>query len=237
LRVSRHANAFFHLGAGALGASLRPDGALRVDTAKGPLVADHVVFCTGFRTDWAQRPEFAALQPHVRLWQDRFAAPAGEDDAELAESPDLGPLFEFQQKQPGACPGLERVHCYNYAAALSQGAGAGDIPQITDGAQRLARGLAAQLLAEDIPVHFANMQAYAEPELQGHEWTEAAFPVYSEGGSRTAGPPQGASAPSGGSDGHAVPSVGATRTAGPPQGASAPPGGSDGHAVPSVGAT
>ena len=181
LRVSRHANAFFHLGAGALGASLRPDGALRVDTAKGPLVTDHVVFCTGFRTDWAQRPEFAALQPHVRLWQDRFAAPAGEDDAELAESPDLGPLFEFQQKQPGACPGLERVHCYNYAAALSQGAGAGDIPQITDGAQRLARGLAAQLLAEDIPAHFANMQAYAEPELQGHEWTEAAFPVYSEG--------------------------------------------------------
>jgi two-component system OmpR family sensor kinase len=51
-----------------------------------------------------------------------------------------------------------------------------------------------------------------------------------------AGPPQGASVPPGGSDGHAVPSVGAKPTAGPPQGASVPPGGSDGHAVPSVGA-
>ena len=181
LRVSRHANAFFHLGAGALGACVQADGTLRVDTAKGPLAADHLILCTGFRTDWAQRPEFATLQPHVRLWQDRFTAPAGEDDAELAESPDLGPLFEFQQKTPGSCPGLERVHCYNYAAALSQGAGAGDIPQITDGAQRLARGLAAQLLAEDMPAHFEAMQRYAEPELQGHEWTEAAFPPYTEG--------------------------------------------------------
>ncbi len=47
-----------------------------------------------------------------------------------------------------------------------------------------------------------------------------------------AGPPQGASAPLGGSATHEVASVGATSTAaGPPQGASAPPGGSDPHAV------
>jgi cation diffusion facilitator CzcD-associated flavoprotein CzcO len=72
------------------------------------------------------------------------------------------------------------VHCYNYAAALSQGAGAGDIPQISDGAQRLARGLAAQLLAEDMPAHFAAMERYAEPELEGHEWTEAEFPAFVE---------------------------------------------------------
>ncbi|WP_415205670.1 FAD/NAD(P)-binding protein [Pseudorhodoferax sp.] len=181
LRVSRHANAFFHLGAGARGAAERPDGALRVDTDKGPLAADFLIFCTGFRIDWEQRPEFAALRPHVRLWRDRFTAPAGEDDEELAESPDLGELFEFQEKQPGSCPGLARVHCYNYAAALSQGAGAGDIPQITDGSQRLARGLAAQLLIEDAALHFAAMQRYAEPELEGHEWTEAAFPAYDEG--------------------------------------------------------
>lgn len=181
LRVSRHANAFFHLGAGVLGASVQADGSLRLETAKGPLAADHIIFCTGFRTDWALRPEFAALQPHVRLWQDRFDDPPGEEDTELAESPDLGPLFEFQPRQPGSCPGLERVHCYNYAAALSQGAGAGDIPQISDGAQRLARGLAAQLLAEDMPFHFAAMERYAEPELEGHEWTEAEFPSFVEG--------------------------------------------------------
>jgi len=178
LRVSRHANAFFHLGTPVYSAALRADGALRLDTGKGPLAADFLIFCTGFRSDWSLRPEFASFAPHVRLWQDRFTAPAGEEDNELSDSPDLGPLFEFQQRSPGACPGLERVHCFNYAATLSHGAATGDIPQISDGAQRLARGLAGRLMAEDVAVHFAAMDRYTEPELIGDEWTPAAFPAY-----------------------------------------------------------
>jgi cation diffusion facilitator CzcD-associated flavoprotein CzcO len=178
LRVSRHANAHFHIGTAVSGASVRSDGVLRVDTSQGPLAADAIIFSTGFKLDWTQRPEFASIAPRVRLWQDRYTAPAGEDDIELAESPDLGPLFEFQPKAPGACPGLERVHCFNFIAALSHGQVSGDIPQISDGAQHLARGLAAALLVEDASQHFANMQAFAEPELQGHEWTPATFPPY-----------------------------------------------------------
>jgi FAD-dependent urate hydroxylase len=178
LRVSRHANAFFHLGAAVQRVTQRTNGALRIDTAKGPLAADRLIFCTGFRTDWSQRPEFAPFAPHVRVWSDRFTPPDGEADAELDESPDLGPLFEFQPKTPGACPGLERIHCFNYAATLSHGAASGDVPQISDGAQRLARGLAGQLLAEDVAKHYDAMQRYAEPELDGDEWTPAAFPPY-----------------------------------------------------------
>lgn len=181
LRVSRHANAHFHLGTPIQGVSQRSDGSLRVDTAKGPLAADVLIFSTGFRTDWSLRPEYARLAPHVRTWQDRFTAPAGQEDSELDQSPDLGPLFEFQQRTPGSLPGLERVHCFCYAAALSQGAGAGDIPQISEGAQRLARGLAAQLLSEDAAQHFATMEAFADPELDGQEWTPApALPPYEE---------------------------------------------------------
>ena len=53
-----------------------------------------------------------------------------------------------------------------------------------------------------------------------------------------AGPPQGAKAPPGGSEGRAATSVGATMSdAGPPQGAKAPPGGSEIRAATSVGAT
>ncbi|OYU77092.1 MAG: FAD-dependent oxidoreductase, partial [Burkholderiales bacterium PBB5] len=88
--------------------------------------------------------------------------------------------YEFQERVPGACPGLNRVHCFNYAAALSQGASAGDIPQISEGAQRLARALAAQLLAEDIDQHYAAIQRYADPELLGDEWTPAEFPGYDD---------------------------------------------------------
>ncbi|MDB5893265.1 MAG: FAD-dependent oxidoreductase [Rhodoferax sp.] len=178
LRVSRFENAHFHFGAAVSDAALRSDGALRLDTAKGPLAADFVIFCTGFRLDWRQRPEFAAIAPSVRLWQDRYQPVAGEEDAELAMSPDLGPLFEFQQKQPGACPGLERVHCFCYPSALSHGAVAGDIPQISDGARRLAQGLAGALFTEDAAQHYAAMESYAEPELDGREWVPAAFPAY-----------------------------------------------------------
>lgn len=178
LRVSRHPNAFFHLGAPVQSVRQREDGALRIETPKGPLAADFMILCTGFRTDWGQRPEFARIAPHVRLWGDRFAPPDGVHDAELADSPDLGALFEFQPRVPGALPGLERVHCFNYASALSQGASAGDIPQISDGAQRLARGLAARLLAQDVQAHYDAMVAYTEPELDGSEWVPADFPVY-----------------------------------------------------------
>ncbi|MEO7150965.1 MAG: NAD(P)/FAD-dependent oxidoreductase [Burkholderiaceae bacterium] len=181
LRVSRHPNAFFHLGAPVQRVVQGDDGALRVDTAKGALAADRLIFCTGFRTDWARRPEFASFARHVRLWQDRYTPPASEEDAELDASPDLGALFEFQERSPGCCPGLARVHCFNYAATLSHGAATGDIPQISDGAQRLARGLAAQLLADDVALHFDAMKRYAEPELFGDEWTPAEFPAYAEG--------------------------------------------------------
>ncbi len=180
LRVSRHANAHFHLGAAVAGASLRQDGAIRVDTARGPLATDFVIFCTGFRLDWNLRPEFAAFAPQVRLWQDRDQGLPGEPDAELQESPDLGPQFEFREKTPGACPGLERVHCFCYPAVLTHGAVAGDIPQISDGARRLAQGLAGQLFTEDAALHFAAMERFAEPELDGDEWTPAAFPIYGD---------------------------------------------------------
>jgi cation diffusion facilitator CzcD-associated flavoprotein CzcO len=178
LRVSRHANAHFHLGTPVTSASLRSDGAIRMDTAKGALATDFVIFCTGFRLDWSLRPEFAAFAPQVRLWQDRYRSDAHEADAELQESPDLGPLLEFREKTPGACPGLERVHCFCYPAALTHGAVAGDIPQISEGAKRLAQGLAGSLFTQDAPLHFAAMQRYAEPELDGDEWTPADFPSY-----------------------------------------------------------
>ncbi|HUD34895.1 MAG TPA: FAD-dependent oxidoreductase, partial [Variovorax sp.] len=188
LRVSRHAHAHFHLGAPVSSATPRPDGALRLETAKGPLATDFVVFCTGFRPDWRLRPEFEAIAAHVRLWGDRHVPAPGEEDEELSQSPDLGPLFEFQEKTPGTCPGLSRIHCFCYPSALSHGAVAGDIPQISDGARRLAQGLAAALFTEDVEAHFDAMRRYAEPELFGDEWTPAEFPPYDDGELPTGGP-------------------------------------------------
>lgn len=172
LRVSRHANASFHTACAVLGVQWQ-DGVLKLQSSKGLFTLDFLILSTGFRIDWTARPEFAALAPHIRAWKDRYTPPPGEEDQELADSPDLGPAFELQENVPGACPGLSRVHCFCYPAALSHGTVSGDIPAISDGARRLAQGIAGLLYREDIATHYTNMQAYAEPELNGDEWVPA----------------------------------------------------------------
>ncbi|WP_432260045.1 FAD-dependent oxidoreductase [Cupriavidus sp. TMH.W2] len=172
LRVSRHANARFHLGCPI--EAIEPHGeGLRVFTPKGVFELDFLVFSTGFRIALDTRPEFAAFAPQIRYWRDRYTPRPGQEDQELADSPDLGPAFEFIEKTPGACPGLSRIHCFCYPAALSHGTVSGDIPAISDGARRLGQGIAGLLYQEDVEIHYANLEAYAEPEVFGDEWTPA----------------------------------------------------------------
>ncbi len=80
-----------------------------------------------------------------------------------------------------SCPGLERIHCFCYPAALSLGVITGDIPAISEGAMQLASGLAGLLYAEDVARHFARMQAFAEPEVFGDEWVASPLPAASSG--------------------------------------------------------
>ena len=178
-RVSRHANAHFHLGVAIAGIAER-SGALQVRTSAGPIELDFLIFATGFKVDWRQRPMLRHIAPCIRVWKDRYAAPDGDGDDELAESPDLGPAFEFQPRPGPSCPGLDRVHCLSYPATLSIGVITGDIPAISEGAQQLADKLAGLLYAEDIAHHYARMEAYAEPEILGDEWVAEPLPSQAE---------------------------------------------------------
>lgn len=171
-RVSRHANARFHFGSPILSLKER-DGALDVVTPKGACTLDFLIFATGFSIDLAARPELATIAPHIRLWRDSFTPPNGEADEALAASPDLGPSFEFQERVPGACPGLDRIHAFNYAAVLSHGKLTSGIPSISDGAQRLAQGIARDLFVEDRDDFVARFASFDAPELLGDEWTDA----------------------------------------------------------------
>jgi hypothetical protein len=119
------------------------------------------------------RSEYTAIAPHLRAWKDRFTHAPGADDPELSDSPDLGSVFELQEKTDGACPGLDRIHCFCYPATLSHGAVSVDIPAISDGARRLANGIASLFYREDFEYHFARLEAYDDPELLGNEWTPA----------------------------------------------------------------
>jgi FAD-dependent urate hydroxylase len=174
-RVSRHKNVRFFFGCGVLDLGMAADPAtgaevVKVQTPKGTFTFDFVIFATGLSVDWNVRPEFAAFAPHVRTWGDRFRPGPDQEDSELAAAPDVGPIFEFIEKTPGACPGLSRIHCLGNAAVVSHGGVAGDIPGISLKAQRVAQGIASLLYREDVEIHYANIESHADPELLGDEW-------------------------------------------------------------------
>ena len=174
LRVARHPQARLHLGS-PVTALAEQDGALRLQTPRGDHAVDFVIFATGFQVDLAARPELALLAPAIRFWSDRFTPPPGQENAELAASPDLAPDFAFQEKTPGACPALARVHCFNYPSTLSHGKLTGDIPAVSAGARRLGEALARHFFLEDRALHFATLCAYDTPELLGDEWPAASL--------------------------------------------------------------
>lgn len=173
LRVSRHPNARFLLDCAVL--DVRADGAgLAVETSVATLAYDFLIAATGFVNDFTGRAEFAAIAPHIRSWGDgRYQPQMGPARRAMLEAPDLGPGFEFREKVAGSCPMLSRIHCFNDAAMLSHGKVSGDIPAVSAGADRLARAIAASFFAEDVDRHYANLEAFATPELLGDEWTDA----------------------------------------------------------------
>ena len=171
MRVSRHPHAHLHLGS-PVTAVREEGGAVVVTTPRGAFTVDFLIWATGFKVALEDRPELALIAPHVRLWRDRFTPEPGQESEELSSSPDLAPDFSFQERVPGACPALARIHAFNYPATLSHGKLTGDIPAISAGARRLAQGIARSLFVEDRETHFARLQAYDTPELLGDEWPE-----------------------------------------------------------------
>lgn len=171
LRVSRHPQARFHLGSPLISLA-EQDGHLALTTPKGVYELDFLIFATGFSVDLGERPELAAVAPFIRFWKDRYV-PEGVQNPELESAPDLGPSFEFQEKRDGDCPALARIHCFNYPALLSHGKLSGDIPAVSAGADRLARGIARALFVADRESHYRALVAYDTPELLGDEWQDA----------------------------------------------------------------
>ena len=184
LRVARNPNARFWQGCALLSARMEGNEVV-LETSRGTMRFDFVVFATGFRVDWEQKPFLAEVAACALTWGER-AARAGEPrpkgwEAGLAAMPVLGPAFEFQPKEPGACPGIERIHGLVYPAVMSHGPVSGDIPAISDGALRLADGLAGLFYVEDIDTHFERGLTYAEPEIFGDEWTPVPREIMAEG--------------------------------------------------------
>ncbi len=168
LRCTRHKNFSILARCAARAVAIR-DGRVLLDTPRGRLAFDHLILATGLTVDWSQRPELVSLKSNVLLWRDRFA-PRGRGDYAQAEHPYLGPAFEFIAREGGA-PWVDRIHCFNYAANLSHGQIAGDIPAISIGAERAAQGIAGALFAEDYEHTWQRLDGWSNPELRGDEYT------------------------------------------------------------------
>jgi FAD-dependent urate hydroxylase len=168
LRCSRHEN-FSVITRCVPRRAWTADGRVLLDTSRGVLAFDYLILATGFTVDWLQRPELAALAPHVLLWRDRFK-PDDRDTFTQADYPFLGPDLEFLERAPGAAPWVPRVHCFTFPAFLSHGPITGDIPAISVGAERVANGIAAALFAEDYERTWRRLLAWDTPELRGDEW-------------------------------------------------------------------
>lgn len=174
--VQRAARAGVRVVTGAAPQAVRrtADG-LCIDTTAGAFEADLVILGTGFRFDLAAAPELGGFAERALTWRDVLGdLPGGEpaDDApgeELLDCPALGPGFELRPRPGAAAEGLARLRIFTHAAQPSLGNLANDIPQASEGAERLARATARALFLEDAAHHRARLAAYAEPELHGDE--------------------------------------------------------------------
>lgn len=175
LRVSRHPNAFFHL-ASPISDLVEIGDGVDVVTPKGRYRTDLVIFATGFSVDFGRRPEFSVLADKILLWRDAYTPPVGWEHEGVGSTPYLGPSFEFLPK-PGLDRGLgasiSRIACFAYPAVPSHGKITSGIPSISDGAARLATGLARSLFVEDRAYHLDRFLAFDTPELLGDEWLDA----------------------------------------------------------------
>ena len=150
--------------------ALRPQaGEVQVDTPEGPLHYDFVIAGTGIVVDLAQRPELAAIAPHVALWGDRFEPPAAEADARLARFPYLDAHGAFTEKTPGAAPWAGRLFANFRGATLSLGPSAASNSNIRYTAPRIISGITRQLFLSDADAVYDEFMAQQHHELAAQE--------------------------------------------------------------------
>ena len=165
LRVSSHPRLRLALGAEIVAAA-RDRAALRIETTKGTVAADRVILGTGFAFDLGAPREITGFAAEILRWRDRIPEAGGE----WGECPYLAQDFAFRPRPGARVEGLDRVHCFTHAAQLTLGNLANDVPVVSEGADRLARAIAASLFVEDRDHHQRCLENYAEPELLGNEW-------------------------------------------------------------------
>lgn len=140
------------------------DGAVRIETPRGPLAYDHLILATGAVVDLAARPELSSLRARVALWSDRFRPAAGEEDDRLAALPYLSDGYGFEPRE-AADGWVRRVFAYNALSFVSQGPHSTSISGHRHAMPRLVRGVTRQLLADQLDRVIPDLHAWNTDDL------------------------------------------------------------------------
>ena len=170
LRVARHLNFALHLASPVERVTCDAQS-LVLHTPRANVVVDHVILGTGFRIDLNAAKELEALSPHIMRWRDlpQFSD-SKADDEEYLDFPYLGSSMQFLPRHPEQAQWCQNLYCFNLAAQLSHGNVSSDIPAVSDGAERLARGICRDLFISDVEQHVRALHDYDDPELLGDEF-------------------------------------------------------------------
>jgi cation diffusion facilitator CzcD-associated flavoprotein CzcO len=161
-RVMVHPNAHLHLARGWTGAAVQA-GRVRIETARGPFEADHVICGTGLEIGAAHRPELAGFADRIATWGDRH--PPARAAPRLAAYPFLGSTFELTARDPADAAALARIRVFTFGATMSFGPSGSSINALKFGPARLIGGITAALFAEGAAEHLADLTAYDTPEF------------------------------------------------------------------------
>lgn len=140
------------------------EASLVIATNRGQFHCAFVILATGFAVDVHAQQELRALAGDILLWKERLETHETLSES-LGNAPYLGRHFEFQERTVGRAPSLKHLYCFNYAATLSHGNTSGDIPAISAGAARLAKGIASDFFTQNWPDYLQRLREYATPEF------------------------------------------------------------------------
>lgn len=165
LRVTRNPRARIRLDCTVTGCARRGD-LLALETTKGPMTVTSVILGTGFDVD-IPGMKIMRFADRLQLWRDRLPASAAASD--LAGFPYLDGAFRYTTLDVALAPHARRLHAFSHVCMVSLGNLANDIPAVSEGADRLARGIAVDLFQEDKAIHWQRLVEYSDPELLGDE--------------------------------------------------------------------
>lgn len=139
-------------------------------TNHNTLQVDYIIVGTGYTVDLSKRPELDEIRSAILLWRDRIPQDFLQQVPMLGNFPYLGPHFQFLESNPGNAPYLKDIYCFNYGAFLSHALLSGDIPGISFGATRLARGIASDFFLDETKLYVKKIRDWITPDFNSSDY-------------------------------------------------------------------